>query len=157
MAFNWILFLVLVRTCCLAGTGISGVSLCARLDPALCILVEVLMLLGKYLSNTSVTFALCRAWKTNFLKASTYTWSLSSGQLMTQSNADTSYIMVFWTGQLRSDTVTWSFCFNVDFDFEIFISPSGLNIDGGYAANSHANTSSKFMSRELASKPITRA
>ena len=80
----------------------------------------------------------------------------SSGHLMTQSNAETSYIMVFWTVQLRSDT-TWSFCFKVDFDFEIFISPSGLNIDGGYAANSHANTSAKFMSRELASKPITRA
>ena len=119
MAFNWILFLVSVRTCCLAGAGISGVSLCARLYPARCILVKVLLLLGKYLSNTSVTFALCRAWKTNFLKASTYTWSLSSGQLMIQSSADISYIMVFWTGQLRSGTVTWSFCFKVDFGFEI--------------------------------------
>ena len=82
---------------------------------------------------------------------------LASGQLMTQSNSETSYIMAFWIRQLRSDTVTWSFCFKVDFDFEIFISPSGLNIDEGYAANSHTNTSSKFMSRELASRPMTRA
>ena len=76
---------------------------------------------------------------------------------MTQSNAETSYIMVFWTGQLCSDTATCSFRFKVDFDFEIFISSSELNIDGGYAANSHANTSSKFMSRELASRPMIRA
>ena len=51
---------------------------------------------------------------------------------MTQSNAETSYAKVFYIGQIVRSTVTWSFCFKVDFDFEIFISPSGLNIDGRY-------------------------
>ena len=60
-------------------------------------------------------------------------------------------------GQLSSDIVTCHLCFSVDLDvatFTLFIFPSALDIDGGYAANSKANTSSKLISRELASITI---
>ena len=93
---------------------ISGVSLYTRLDPDLCVLVKVLMMLEKYLSNTRMTFARRRARWTNALKASTKTRSLPDGQLITQRSAYTSYIMVSEIGQLRSDIVTCSLCFSVD-------------------------------------------
>ncbi len=57
-------------------------------------------------------------------------------------------------GQLSSDIVTCHLCFSVDLDVATFIFPSALDIDGGYAANSKANTSSKLISRELASITI---
>ena len=66
--------------------------------------------------------------------------------------------MVSEIGQLRSDIVTCSLCVSVDLDVATtFICPSALNIGGGYAANSKANTSLKWISRELASRPMTRA
>ena len=55
--------------------------------------------------------------------------------MITQISADTSYIMVSEIGQFRSDIVTCSLGFSVDLDVATFIFPSGLNIDGGYAAN----------------------
>ena len=62
--------------------------------------------------------------------------------------------MVSEIGQLRSDIVTCHLCFSVDLDVATFIFPSALDIDCGYAANSKANTSSKLISRELASITI---
>ena len=97
---------------------------------------EVLDAVGKYLSNTSVTFDFWRAWWTYNKKASTYTWSLSDGE--DPEGRRNTKIRVSVMGQLPSDITTWSFSFKVDFDFVIFISPPGLNIDGAYAANSYA-------------------
>ena len=90
MGFSWILFFVLVRMTGLATAGISDDSLCTRLDPALYILVKLFVLLGKYLLNTRVTFDFRRAWYRNNTNASTYTWSLPHGQVMTQRSAETS-------------------------------------------------------------------
>ena len=50
--------------------------------------------------------------------------------------------------------VTCHLCFSVELDVATFIFPSALDIDGGYAANSKANASSKLISRELASITI---
>ena len=66
-------------------------------------------------------------------------------------------IIVSEIGQIRSDIVACSLCFSVDLDVATFIFPSALNIDGGYAASSNANTSMKLISRDLASRHIPRA
>ena len=79
------------------------------------------MLLGKYLSNTRMTFARRRAWWTNAIKASTLTRSLPDGQVITQRRAGTSYSIVSEIGQLRSDIATCSLCFSVDLDVATFV------------------------------------
>ena len=60
-------------------------------------------------------------------------------------------------GLLRSDIVACNLCLGRFGRGDIFILSFALNIDGGYAANSKANTSLKLISRELASRPMTRA
>ena len=76
--------------------------------------------------------------------------------MITQRSAYTSYIIVSEIGQLRSDIVTCSLWFSVDLDVATLINfPSALNVGGGYAANSKANTSLKFISRELAGRQMT--
>ena len=119
--------------------------------------MKILILLAKYLSYTRLILARRRAWWTKALKASTQTRSLPDGHVITQRSADASYIIVSEIGQLRSDIVTWSLCFIVDLHVATFIFPSALNIDGGYAANLKADTSLKLISREHASRPMTRA
>ena len=54
-------------------------------------------------------------------------------------------------GHVHSDIVTCGLCFSVDMDVATFICPSSLNINDGYANNS------KLISRDLASRPMTRA
>ena len=77
--------------------------------------------------------------------------------MIAQRSADTSYIIVSEMGQLHSDIVTCGLCFSVELDVATFIFPSSLSIDGGYATNSKANTSLQLISRDLTSRPMTRA
>ena len=57
-------------------------------------------------------------------------------------------------GQLRPDIVAYNLYFSVYLDVATLMLPSALNIDGGYASNSKANTSLKLIFRELASRPM---
>ena len=51
--------------------------------------------------------------------------------------------------KVREDCTTRSFCFNVDFDFVILMSPLSSNIDVGTGASSWEKSSLRSISLEL--------